>query len=249
MKLAEIFAQLTHGELSQISLGGAAAGEVNASGYLQLVSHVNLGLTALHKRFQIKENRLILNLIEGVINYPLKSSYAVNGVESFVAVRTIQDTVLNPFKDDILKVERVYTDVDWELGLNNESDKYSVFTPAFNSLRIHKDLVDPSISLPDWLLTESLTVVYRANHRILTADDDIDFPEDVEIDLPDSYLEPLLYFIASRIMNPIGSGQGEMNMGNNYAAKYEQACQALEVANLQIDQGSQRTNLQRNGWV
>ena len=248
MKLAEIFAQLTHGELSQISLGGAAAGEVNAASYLQLVSHVNLGLTALHKRFQIKENRLVLNLTAGVINYPLKSSYAVNGAGS-VLIRTIQDTALDPFKDDILKVERVLTDLDWELGLNNESDKYSVFTPTFNSLRIHKDLVNDSVDLPDYLITDSLTVVYRANHIILTADDDIDYPEDVDIDLPDSYLEPLLYFIASRIMNPIGAGQGEMNMGNNYAAKYEQACQALELSNLRVDQGSQSTNLQRNGWV
>ena len=249
MKLAEIFAQLTHGELSQISLGGAAAGEINSASYLQLVSHVNLGLTALHKRFPIKENRLVLKLTQGEINYPLKSSYAVNGKASYVPVRTIQDTVLAPFKDDILKVERVLTDLDWELGLNNESDKYSVFTPAFNSLRIHKDLVTESIDLPTWLRTASLTVVYRANHSILTADDDIDSPEDVEINLPDSYMEPLLYFIASRIMNPIGSGQGEMNMGNNYAAKYEQACQALELTNLRVDQGSQSTNLQRNGWV
>lgn len=249
MKLAEIFAQLTHGELSQISLGGGAVGEVNKSAYLQLVSHVNLGLTALHKRFTIKENRLILKLTAGVINYPLKSSYAVNGIASFVPVRTIQDTVLAPFKDDILKVERVLTDLDWELGLNNESDKYSVFTPAFNSLRIHKDLVTESKDLPTWLRTESMTVVYRANHPILTADDDIDSPDDQEVELPDSYMEPLLYFIASRIMNPIGSGQGEMNMGNNYAAKYEQACQAIETANLKVDQGSQSTNLRRNGWV
>jgi len=249
MKLAEIFAQLTHGELSQISLGGAAAGEVNKSGYLQLVSHVNLGLTALHKRFQIKENRLILKLTQGVISYPLKSSYAVNGLASFVPVRTIQDTTLDPFRDDILKVERVISNLDWEFELNNESEKYSVFTPTFNTLRIHKDLVTGSKDLPAWLRTESMTVIYRANHHILTSDDDIDSPDDQEVELPDSYLEPLLYFIASRIMNPIGSGQGEMNMGNNYAAKYEQACQAIELANLRVDQGSQSTNLRRNGWV
>ena len=185
-----------------------------------------------------------------MINYPLKSSYAVNGIGSSDVVRTIQDTVLVPFKDDILKVERVLTDADWELGLNNESDKYSVFTPAFNSLRIHKDLVTDSINLPDYLITESLTVVYRANHLILNADNsDIDSPEDLEVDLPDSYLEPLLYFIASRILSPIGAGQGEMNMGNNYASKYEQACQSIEMANLRVDQGSQSTNLQRRGWV
>lgn len=249
MKLAEIFAQLTHGELSQISLGGGEVGQVNKASYLQLVSHVNLGLTALHKRFAIKENRLVLKLTQGVINYPLKSSYAVNGRASFVPVRTIQDTATAPFKDDILKVERVLTDLDWELGLNDESDKYSVFTPAFNSLRLHKDLVTESKDLPTWLRTESLTVVYRANHVILTSDDDIESPEDLEIELPDSYMEPLLYFIASRIMSPIGSGQGEMNMGNNYAAKYEQACQAIEMTNLKVDQGSQSTNLQRNGWV
>lgn len=228
MKLSEIFTQLSHGELSQISIAGEEAGKLNKAGYIQLASHVNLGLTALHKRFTIKEKQYVLQLLPEVINYRLKNTYGLA---------------------DILKIEKVSVDSGTELGLNDTSDQYSVFTPSSNDLRIPIDLVNGSLELPVWLRTRALKISYRANHPILTVDDGIDYPDDVEIDLPDSYLEALLYFIASRIMSPIGSGQGEMNMGNNYAIKYEQACQVIELANLKIDQDSQNNQFHRNGWV
>ncbi len=66
--------------------------------------------------------------------------------------------------------------------------------------------------------------------------------------MPYSHLEPLLYYVASRINNPIGMAN-EFHAGNSYAAKYEKSCQELEMVNLRVDQGSQNTKLRQKGFV
>jgi hypothetical protein len=73
-------------------------------------------------------------------------------------------------------------------------------------------------------------------------------PDNVEVELPDSHLEPLLLFVASRVHNPIGMSN-EFHAGNSYYAKYEASCQQIELLNLLVDQGSQNTRHAANGWV
>jgi hypothetical protein len=68
-----------------------------------------------------------------------------------------------------------------------------------------------------------------------------------EVNLPVTHLEPLLYFVASRIMNPVGAS-GEFHEGNNYAAKYEQACQQLEMHGFSLNTQASRDQFERNGW-
>lgn len=222
MKLSEIFEQLTYGELSQISLGGGEVGELSENNYARLIPHINLGLLALYKRFPIKEAR---------VNIPLQP-----GISSYLVT-----------PPDLLKIERVYTDAEYELPLNDEGSSWSCFTPSATVLRIPSLITAQGADLPDAYRTSSFTVVYRANHGLLTVDTVVD-PTTTEIELPYSHLEPLLYFVASRINNPIGM-TNEFHAGNSYAAKYEQACQQLEQFNLRVDQGSQNSRLQRNGWV
>ena len=71
---------------------------------------------------------------------------------------------------------------------------------------------------------------------------------ETEIELPYSHLEALLYFIASRVHNPIGMAN-EFHAGNSWAAKYEHECVRLEQLNLRVDQGEDNTNFCRNGWI
>lgn len=243
MKLQEIFDQLTYGELSQISIGGGEMGVIDPSNYARIVAHINLGLTALHKRFLLKKREFILQLQTGQTDYPLISSFAVNARKSRETIRFILDSVTSPFTDDILKVEEVWTEDDYELSLNDAADPYSVTTPKYNMLRVPLDIVNQSMDISDSLKTTNLEVVYRANHSLVSPNN-----PNVEIDLPYSHLEPLLLFIASRVHTPIGM-VNEFNAGNNYAKKYEMACQALEIQNLQVDQGAQSNRLDQNGWV
>lgn len=248
MKLQEVFDQLTHGELSQLSIGGNEAGVISSANYNRLVPHVNLGLTALYKRFPLKENRLILELQSGRTTYPINSKYAVSSRTSREAVRYIKDTTATAFKDDIHKIERVYTDKGYEFGLNDEADSLGMFTPSAAVLRVPADVAAQVISLPDELKSPRIELVYRANHPLIVADGADLEPESIELELPYSHLEPLLFYIASRVHTPTGM-TNETNMGNTYYAKYEASCQQLETTNLRVDQGGQSDRLHRNGWV
>jgi len=238
MKLSEIFAQLTYGEFSQLSLGGAEEEGIALSNYAKVAAHINLGLIALYKRFTLKEGRVSFNLEADRTYYKLSTEENV----SFIA-----DPALPAFADDILKIEQVRTADDFELPLNDSSNKYSCFTPDATTLRIPLDIVNLDSDVPDEYITSSLTVVYRASHPLLVVTEATNLSQ-VNIELPYSHLEPLLYFVASRVHNPIGM-TNEFHAGNSYAAKYEQACMLLDVKNLQIDQGSENTKLRDRGFV
>lgn len=248
MNLQEVFDQLTHGELSQLSIGGNEAGLINPANYNRLVPHVNLGLTQLYKRFSLKEGRLTLELQSNRTVYPIHSKYAVSSRSSREPVRYIKDSLAAPFKDDIHKIEKVVASSGYEFSLNDESDEYGMFTPSATVLRVPLDVAEQSMDLPDEIKTTLVEVVYRANHPLIIADGADLEPELIELELPYSHLEPLLLFIASRVHTPTGM-TNEANLGNTYSAKYEAACQLLEFKGLQVDQGSQNSRLERNGWV
>ena len=223
MKLSEVFNQLAYGELAQLKITELVNGVVGAESYPALIAHVNMGLNALFKRFNLKEGRVNIPLVPGTLTYSVNTP-------------------------DVFKIERVYTKEGWELGLNDEADYYSCFTPSTNMLRVSADVVAQSTDIPLELKTTELEVVYRANHPLIVLQDGTLNPDLVEVELPYGHLEALLYFIASRVNNPIGMGV-EFNAGNNWAAKYEQECQKLEVFNLRIDKVSTNTRLIQNGWV
>lgn len=247
MKLSEIFSQLTTGELSQLSIGGAQKGAIAEADYHKVLNSVNLGLADLFSRFTIKEGRLLLTLQTGKTNYSLLSNFAVNSRRSVEPVRYIIDTVDEPFQDDINKVERILTDAGHELTLNREGDPESVITPSATVIRVPKLLVVTG-DRPDYLKTTQLEIFYRCTHPFLVKRPGYFDPGRVEVGLPRVYLQALLYFIASRMHNPVGM-QTEFHSGNNYAMKYEQECARLAGLNLQIDQVQENTRLERNGWV
>ena len=237
MKLSEVFNQLAYGELSQLALVDQATGLIATSKYPVLTAHTNMGLTALYKRFALKEGRLLLPLRAKQTSYLLRSDENVRveyGAEDF--------------EDDILKVEKVMTHTGVELGLNDGSDPYGCTTPSATVLRVPLVVVNQGPDLPQHLITSRLEVLYRANHLKITIPATGLVPAVVSLELPDSHLEPLLLFIASRIHNPIGM-TNEFHAGNSYFAKYEAACARLENDGLEIDQGSQNTRARKGGWV
>jgi hypothetical protein len=248
MKLKEIFDQLTYGELSQLNIGGSELGAVAPANYDRLLAHVNLALTTLYKRFPLKESKVTVELQPGRLTYPISSKYAVSNASSLEPVRYIKDTVDAPFTDDIHKIERVYASTGFEFALNDLENNYSMMTPTATVLTVPADIVIPPVELDELLRTTTVDVVYRANHGIIPSNgEDLD-PNAVEVDLPYSHLEPLLYFIAARLHTPTGMSN-ETNMGNTYSAKYEQACLEIELRNLRVDNVSQPDRLARNGWV
>jgi len=238
MKLSEVFNQLAYGELSQLAMIDEGTGLIATKRYPQLISHVNLGLTALYKRFLLKENRLTFKLVKDMMTYPLNTDYGVEFIE------TAAD---GEFNNDILKIESVFTDAGYEVSLNDRSNVYACSTPSAAVLRVPAAFVTNDPDLPEYYKTTTLSLVYRANHPVIVYSTGFN-PANVDIELPISHLEALLLFVASRLNNPIGM-TNEFHAGNSYAGKYEKACQELELHDLKVDQGSQNTRLIGNGWV
>lgn len=223
MNLQEVFDQLSAGEFSQLSIGGANAGVIDASNYKKILGHVNLGLTALFTRFNLKERSSQIVLNPSSDTYPLAL-------------------------EDLLKITKLETDDGVEVPLNKESSIYSCFTPSLNTIQVPQVILDQGPDLPDDLKTTGLKVVYRANHPKLKLTLGMINPNTVELELPATHLSPLLYFVASRVHNPIGMSN-EFHAGNSYYAKYESACQRLENEGMQVDPVPDNTRLTRNGWV
>lgn len=245
MKLSELFSHLAYSELSQLNVGDTSLGLINETNYDKVLGAINLGLTALHNRFCLKEEELLLKLNLGQYSYVLtkENTFTVNPTNGYIL-----DSLTVPYRDTLLKVETVYTELGQELHLNDASQYYSLHTPNLKTLVVPKDIVDSVAGLPDEYKTSTLRVVYRANHRIMPYGYNGYDSEQVEIDLPYTYVEPLIYFVGSRFHNPMGL-VNDFNAGNNYAAKYERACQEIEKNNTRVDQGMQNTRLAMGGWV
>lgn len=256
MKLQEILDHLSAGELSAISIGKQDQGVINDTNREQVVSNINLALTAIHKRFNLREGRMTVHLNEDASIYKLDKS-RVGGSNSNRGKRYLEEDKLFELKDGLLKVERVYTDRGRELSLNNLSDPFSLRTPRYDLLEVPEVMVRKWPNCPEYLKTETLLVYYRANHPKLgkyrgdawmdaTCCDACEM-EEIEVDLPEPYLPALLFWVGSRFHNPIGMSN-EFHMGNSYFAKYENECQRLEAENLQVDRAS-TPGFRQPGWA
>lgn len=248
MKLNEIFTQLAYGELSNVTIGKNEAGEIDEGNYKQIMAHVNLGLTELYKRFNLKEASIVVRLQNGQAMYPLNSKFAVNGKKTAMPIRWIIDTAAAPFTDNISKIERVVTDSGYEMTLNDKNEIWSCFTPSSTLLRVPERMINGDNSIPTEFKTVELVVSYRAGWVPIDPDVGSFDPARIDIELPYTHLNALLLFVASRVNAPIGLGQ-EFNASNNYYARFQKACQELEDDGFEIDQGSRSTGIQRNGWV
>jgi hypothetical protein len=238
MNLETVFNQLRTGELSQLFLGevNPATGEFTDEKKEQLIQHISLGLTALHRRFNIKQGRIVIERVMGQEKYLLDKKYSESNDQSKEPVRYIKDLML-PFTNDLLKITQVLDSKGCELKLNEVGNPESVLTPAHNVLII-----------PEALNSPTLQVVYRANHKPLEGDMLYYPPAYVPIELPDVYLEPLLYFIASRAHNPVGM-DNSFHAGNNWAALYEKTCQEISSLNYELETNHRNDRFHRNGWV
>lgn len=250
MKLQEILDQLSSGEFSQISIGGAEAGVIDATNYAKVVGHINLGLTALYTRFNLKKGQVVVELQPEQRLYKLHSSFADNVRYSRETLRYVKDTAADPFCDDILKIEKILTDEDDEFPLNDAEAIYSIDTPRSTHIMVPAVLVEAAEAAdkPDWMDTTNLTIHYRANHPKIVVGQGYFNPERIEVELPASHLEALLFYVASRVQAPIGMSQ-EGAVAVQYSTRFEQACQILEGNGMQIDKVPTNTRLSRGGWA
>lgn len=247
MKLQSIFDHLSAGEFSQLNIFGSGQGVIDDNNIDKVVSHINLGLTDLFSRFELKLSRATIQLQVDQTSYLLTSKNAVNG-RGAVTPMYILDTSINPFQDDVLLITRVLTDADFELPLNRLDVKYSLMTSGMDRLEVPLDIVNKNLSLQQDYITNNLYVHYRCNHRVIDLTKGVADPERIDIDIPLTHLTALMYFVASRANNPVGMGQ-EFNAGNTYSAKYEMECLRLKNDGMEIQQRSTDSKFSERGFV
>lgn len=232
MRLTDLIDSLNFGELSQLRFGQETEEGITAGNIHRLVPHINMGLSALHSRFRLRVGQRRVALEYGRESYPLTSAEGQG--------RVLQvERVLWPEGLDSAPGFRVTPD----LPLDDEGHPLSIYRATPTTLRVPLVMQDMGVT--------QLEVTVREDHPALVWEEGFFYPEEIEIDLPPNYLEPLTYFVASRLINPIGVGMPntEFHEGNNYAAKYEQACQRLEYGGYKVQGEAEDTRFQRHGWV
>lgn len=229
MLLSDLFTRLARGELSNLSM--SCDGVLNQSKYATIVDYANEGLLRLHTRFNLMERDLMLELVEGVTSYRLDKQHALSNDDGTGDPYIVDygDT----FRDDMIRVSRVYNAYGIELPLNDESDINSLFTP-----------LPKVIQVPSPVSVQVLDVVYQARHPLLTVDN-----LDAEIDLPDVLESALLCYIAFKVLNAMGT-QESIGNAMTRQAQYEALCQEVtDYDTVGSSISTSNTKFDKRGWV
>lgn len=271
MRAKTILDQFTYGDLSQVAIGGLPDGEIDCVYYEQYASLIYAAMLDLYKRFPIKVGTLKLETKENVTMYKLADTnaisnyatktvgYSFDSTTSFsfdsttapsfdntqsttVASSTdtdytrryIIDSATDKFvANQLLHIERVTDAECCELPLNDEYCDCSLFTPEYDTIQI-----------PYSSAGKTVYVTYRKGPQKITADD---LENDVEIDLPQWALLPLVYHVSARVFR--STGLDDINKAGQYSLLYEQACQNIENYGLYTAPSSSLKKLENNGWL
>ena len=234
MKLSDLFEYIVYGELSQLDISGTGDG-VDPADYPKMTAAINLGLTALHTRFPIREEEVLIQQNDGITVYFLRYLYAASNSVSVEPVKYISDLGGAPFQENVLQIQEVFNEIGEEIPLNDEHDSTSIWTPGFDSLQI-----------PEPNSANSIAVIYRANHDKLLVDAATDITG-IDVNIPASLVEALSAFVAGRFISPMG--KDGVAAGNNLFVKYETLLRQVEMQGIfNLDQ-HKRDNITENGWV
>jgi hypothetical protein len=236
MTLLELLTDLSYGEFSQLKTGNLIPGEFESepdpSAYAQFMSHVNLGLNALYKRFFLASKEIYIQQYEEIEEYILHSRFAESNTASAEPIKYIQDSVTHPFEDDLLKIEQVYDEGGNPLFMNDKTEELSIFTPTYRSIQV------------PWPNEFNIIAVqYRADHPRLLYTQGMD-PSLIEVMVPNALQEALLFYIANRGLGSVGTEDGQ-----SYFMKYENSCKSVEKFGLQVHGETGPWRFDWNGWA
>lgn len=228
MLLSDIFLQLTHGELAGLAIAGAEGSGILPQDRPAIIAHVNLGLTELHKRFDLRREEVMVQQYDHIQKYYLEKKNAViAGADSSASPKYIIDSPEEPFDENVLRIEQVINENGEELYKNDENSYWTIWCPQFNCVQV---------PLPS--SENAMCIKYRADHERIDPSPNT-IPEEIDVRFPDSHLQPLLYFIAARIYASKPTLDGATSSAE-YTAKFEAAC--MKALELNLDQKDTPSN-------
>ena len=218
MLLKDILDELVNNELGNIPDGKPqwATGTFN---YKRLIQCVSLGYVELHKRFSLKKESLLIHPQEGITVYVLDPKYAVSNTASSED-KYIMDSAENPFTGNLAKIDSIYDVEGEEVAFETTKFGDEIFLKNYRTLIIPKPSVFPELNL-----------MYRAIPSPIVLQNEGELAT-YEVDLPYTYLQPLILFAAGRAYTNRGAENDTNNESAIYFANFEQACMQIVASGL-----------------
>lgn len=235
MNLDDFLFSLSTTELNGVFIAQRGEdGEYDDEKKRALISHVNAALTALYTRFNIKLGSVWLQTVKGTEHYFIDPKYAesTNSPDAY-----IKDAVM-PLSGEVMKILAVSDADGHSLGINRVGDVLSLGSLKHNHL-----------SVPEAHQGKLLRVEFRSGPQ-LVGDKAMYYPlKMVEIDIPDVYVQAMRYFVASRVVAPVGLAADSAPNTDNYMIRYENECRVLEAASLGQTEEYETHRFQHSGWI
>jgi len=246
--LQEIMDNLTYGELSHVSVGGAALGFIEDKDYPKIVSCLNGALTALHKRFLLRTGEISLQQQEGLVTYYLRPEYTVSA-GTLGNTKYIIDSLADPFTGNLFKIEQVLNADGAVLTLNDAAvseDRPVYYNGAIiQQSPIYTPNYDTLVMVPT---PELIKIKYRADHPRIRITSGFE-PTAIQIHIPTHILDAISLNIAARIYSPLTVGDGQTSASSSFMYQYEMECKRLESEGMTLDDNSYDTRFDDSGWV
>lgn len=226
MLLTEILDSLAGSELANLNC--VVDGAVLEAKIPAIVTAINIGLVKLHTRFQLKKRLLTLKVTSTQLVYSLVSANAVS-----VNVGGYIQDVDDPFTNDIIQLLTMTSTA----GNNIRFD-------GFNGVMLLSPKTFRFAEAPE---DDTYVIEYVARPAKVVYVDDTD----IEVDLPDAYLPPLLAYIASRFYSPVGIAldSNRSSLDVSYLQRYETECQLLENKGINTGNYLESDNFTQHGFI
>lgn len=133
--------------------------------------------------------------------------------------------------DDFIEILNVYID-----------DIPMVSNIHFTLLNVNRFILREKLGI-----LSTLRVEYKAKHRVLT---EVDLAMDANVNLPDSHLNALLYFVASKLYtSAVNQLDGDLNEGAAYMRKFMDEVSLLENQGIDVEELEPMNNFNSRGFV
>lgn len=240
MKLSELFRRLSYGELSNLAISNSGSGEIVEAKYPQLIQYANTALTDLHGRFLLNEKEIVIEQVENITNYELKSRHSES--EGDAVDLYIKDTEEDPFRDDLIRVLEVWGISGLKYALNDPENPNSLYTPNAWTLQV-----------PNPIAGQPMALLYQATHAKLNdlvgEDEEPIILLDQIINIPHYLENPLQQLIASKVFSHM-SGAENVAKGQEHLMAYEAAILLIQDRDLAAQYAHvTHTKLEQRGFV
>ena len=210
MKLDDILDLLVSSELGNLNC--VSDGEIVQDKIPRIVGAINLGLVKLYTRFKLKKGILILNISETNSVYELTTPnvVSVGNPNGYI--------ITEDYTGDLIEILTI-----------TSSDGSNITYDGSGNLVLLKPNLIKFRSTPT---SSTYAIEYSALPTKVVYTNSVD----IDVELPDVYLDALLKFVASRFASPVGISfdANRNNMDMNYLQQYEAECQRLESLGLDV---------------